>query len=108
MKIIDAHQQKIRKLCIKYNVLKLYVFGSIVKGNYTENSDIDFVVYFKQEIPLENYADNFFDFIYELENVFNRKIDMVSGKAMKNPYFIAEVEQTKKLVYDHTNQKIAV
>jgi len=33
---------------------------------------------------------------------------MVSGKAMKNPYFIAEVEQTKKLVYDHTNQKIAV
>jgi len=108
MKIIAEHKQEILKLCIKYNVLQLFVFGSIAKGNYSENSDIDFMVYFKPDISLENYADNFFDFIHELESVFNRKIDMISGKAMKNPYFIAEVEQTKKLVYEHTNQKIAV
>ena len=39
----------------------------------------------------------------ELETIFNRKIDLVSGKAMKNPYFIKEVERTKQLVYRDSN-----
>lgn len=86
----------------------MFVFGSIVKGNYHKDSDIDFLVYFNDDLPLLDYADNFFDFIYDLEKLFERKIDMVSGKAMKNPYFIQEVEKTKKLLYDSFNKKIAV
>ena len=95
-------------LCKTYNVTQLYVFGSFAKGNYREDSDIDFLVYFADNVPLLEYADNFFDFIEALENLFKRKIDMVSGKAMKNPYFIKEVNNTKRIVYDHFNKKIAV
>lgn len=108
MEIIEKNLSDVYKLCKKYYVLKLYLFGSVAKGKYNNDSDIDLVVYFLPEIPIDDYADNFFDFIYELQNLFNRKIDLVSGKAMKNPFFIQEVEQTKKLIYDFTNQKIAV
>ncbi|NOZ47158.1 MAG: hypothetical protein GXO79_10310 [Chlorobi bacterium] len=108
MKIIKDKLTDIYKLCQKFHVEQLYVFGSVVKKNEHKNSDIDFLVYFKNNLALLDYADNFFDFIYELEKLFERKIDMVSGKAMKNPYFIQEVEKTKHLIYDRFNKKVAI
>lgn len=108
MKLIENKISDVYYLCQKYKVSQLYLLGSVARNKYNSNSDIDFVVYFLPDIPLDDYADNFFDFIYELQNLFNRKIDWVSGKAMKNPFFIQEIEQTKKLIYDYSNQKIAV
>ena len=98
MEVINQHQNTLNKLCKQYHVSRLFVFGSILTPKFNNNSDIDFVVYF-EPIPIMEYADNFFNFMHELEKVLHRKIDLVSGKAMKNPYFIAEVEQTQKIVY---------
>jgi hypothetical protein len=108
MQIILSQNNKLIELCRKYNVKQLFVFGSVVKNKLTVDSDLDFLVYFIDEIQLLDYADNFFDFMYELEILFNRKIDLVSGKAMKNPYFIEEVDKTKFLIYDNQHHKIAV
>ena len=102
MELINNKSGVLNKICKKYNVSLLYVFGSVLTKKFGDKSDIDFVVYFEQ-IPILEYADNFFDFMQELEAIFNRKIDLVSGKAMKNPYFIKEVERTKQLVYGDNN-----
>lgn len=99
MSIINENQSYLNDLCKKFNVSQLYVFGSVAKEKTTKRSDVDLLVYF-ENIPLLDYADNYFDFMYALEKLFNRKVDLVSGKALKNPYFIDEVEKTKKLVYD--------
>lgn len=107
MKIIDKHKNRLNRICEKYNVALLFVFGSILTSDFKNDSDIDFVVYF-EPIPVLDYADNFFDFMHELESIFQRKIDLVSGKAMKNPYFIEEVEQTKQLVYGKSDNKVAI
>ena len=103
MELIDSKSSVLNKICKKYHVSLLYVFGSILTKKFSDKSDIDFIVYFEQ-IPILEYADNFFDFMQELETIFNRKIDLVSGKAMKNPYFIKEIEQTKQLVYGNSCQ----
>ena len=108
IQLINSKKEAIFDLCQKFNVEKLFVFGSIVRGDFRNDSDIDFLVFFKSELPVIDYADNFFDFIYALEKLLDRKVDMVSGKAMKNPYFIEEVEKTKQIVYDIHNPKIAV
>jgi predicted nucleotidyltransferase len=108
MEPIIKRNAEIVELCKKYHVLQLFAFGSVVKNRLTNESDIDFLVYFKDDLPLLDYADNFFDLIYDLEKLLDRKIDLVSGKAMKNPYFIQEVEKTKQLVYDFHNQEITV
>ena len=87
-------------LCKKYRVAKMYLFGSAVKQNdFSENSDIDFLFSFKNDVTLEEYADNYFDLMYDLEELFKRKIDLVSEKTLSNPYFINSVEQTKQLIY---------
>ena len=107
MELVHNKIGEINKVCKKYHISLLYVFGSILTNKYNDDSDIDFVVYF-EEVPLLEYADNFFDFLNELELIFDKKIDLVSGKAMKNPYFIKEVERTKKLVYGHRNKEIII
>jgi predicted nucleotidyltransferase len=91
---------ELKQLCLKYKVKKLSVFGSVLTNEFKENSDIDFLVTFDESrLELLDYADNFFDFMDALENLFGRKIDLVEEKAMKNPYFIKEVEDTKQILY---------
>ena len=86
-------------LCKKYRVSKMYLFGSASIGTFNENSDIDFLISFQSDVTLEEYADNYFDLMFEIEDMFGRKIDLVTENTLSNPYFIHSVEQTKKLIY---------
>ena len=76
------------------------MFGSILTSRFNRNSDVDLLVRFrKEEIPLLEYADNFFDFQTALESLFNRKVDLVCEDAIKNSYFRQEVDSKKQLIY---------
>ena len=92
--------EKIAALCRKYKVAKLWVFGSILTPRFNDNSDIDLLVIFdKTKIALLDMADVFFDFIYELEDLFGRKVDLTDYTAIKNKYFKEEVDEKKQLLW---------
>jgi uncharacterized protein len=69
-------------LIAKYNVSELGLFGSVVRNDFTSDSDIDIVVDFSKPIGIEfiNLAD-------ELECKLKRKVDLVSKKGIKSAYF---------------------
>ena len=98
MKKIQIHQNAIAQLCKKYNVEKLYVFGSILTEKFNDSSDIDFIVKFHQ-LDLSKYADNYFDLKFSLEEILKREIDLLEEKSIKNPYFLEEVNHQKQLIY---------
>ena len=106
MNLIKNKQKSIHRLCKKYYVQKLYLFGSYAKNTMKADSDIDILVYFTKELALNDYADNFFDLKYELEEVLGKTVDLVSGKPLSNPYFIDDINKTKLLIYDAEIQKI--
>jgi predicted nucleotidyltransferase len=106
MKIIEQHNKNIIQLCKKHKVTELYVFGSVLGNQFNKKSDIDFLVYFSSEIELLDYADNYFNFKFSLEDLFGRKIDLVEGKSLKNKYFIQEVEATKQKIYEQQNIEV--
>lgn len=90
MKLIEMNMDKIIALCKKYKVAKLWVFGSILTPRFNDNSYIDFLVDFDENnIELLDYADNYFNFIHEIESVMGRKVDMVVNKSIKNRFFFA-------------------
>jgi len=62
----------------KFNVNRLGYFGSFATGNATEASDIDILVDFDKPIGWD-----FFDLQDFLFENLNRKIDLVSIKALK-------------------------
>ena len=98
MNIIEINIDRIRELCKKHKVSNLFVFGSVLTDRFNKGSDIDFIVDF-HDVDLYEYADNYFDFKFSLEEVFKREIDLLEDKAVRNPYLRKSIDSTKKLVY---------
>jgi len=98
MNIIDLNIDKIRDLCYKHKVARLFVFGSVLSDRFKKNSDIDFIVDFR-EIDVYDYANNYFDLKFSLENILKRNIDLLEDKAIKNPYLRQSIDSSKQLLY---------
>jgi uncharacterized protein len=98
MKIIEMNKKRIEELCKMHNVARLYLFGSAITTDFKEESDIDLLVDFKK-IDLIDYADNYFDFKYSLQILFNREVDLLENQAIRNPYLKHNIDNTKKLIY---------
>lgn len=98
MTLLDLKIEEIKRLCINYNVSKLFAFGSVLNNSFNDQSDIDFIVDF-DIITIENYADNYFNLKTELEAILNRPIDLIEEQAIRNPYFRSEVDKEKQLIY---------
>ena len=95
---LDNYLNQIKGLCKKHKVRNLFVFGSILTENFTNNSDIDLIIDININDPIE-YAENYFNFKFTLEDLLNRKIDLLEQKALKNKYFIENIDKTKKVIY---------
>jgi predicted nucleotidyltransferase len=90
---------EIENLCRQYNVKTLYAFGSVLTDKFNSDSDVDLIVDFMDIIPLESYADNYFDFKFSLQDILKRPIDLLEEKAIRNPYFRQNVNQKRQLIY---------
>lgn len=95
---LQKHKTQIDALCLQHHVLELSAFGSVLTDRFSPQSDVDLLVRFGS-VPLDEYADNYFDFCEALENLLNSKIDLVFDKAVRNPYFKQELEETKQLLF---------
>jgi predicted nucleotidyltransferase len=98
MNDVERNINSIHSLCQNHRVEKLYLFGSILSDKFNEQSDIDFVVRFKN-MELLRYADNYFDFKFSLEDLLNRPVDLLEEPSIKNPYFLESLNESKKLIY---------
>lgn len=99
MHLITDNLEQIYALCRKYGVKTLCVFGSILTPRFNENSDIDFsATFYPEEDPLIS-GRKFLDFYLALEDLLDRKIDLVDEDILKNKYFIEELNETKQLIY---------
>jgi predicted nucleotidyltransferase len=99
---IDNYKIQIKTLCKENKVKNLFVFGSVLTASFNENSDIDFIVDIDSSDPID-YADHYFTLKFSLEDLLNRPIDLLENKAIKNPFLLQQIEQTKALVYGSGN-----
>ena len=66
----------------KYPIRSLAIFGSHARNEQADDSDVDILVDFNDEIGLK-----FVDLANELEVLIGRKIDLVSRGGIKEKYF---------------------
>ena len=96
--VISERMEDLARLCEERRVARLDVFGSAVTGEFNpETSDLDFLVAFRE--PADDGFDNRIALGYALESLFGRKVDVVSERSITNPYFRANVEDTREPVY---------
>jgi uncharacterized protein len=95
---LTRHIEEIRKLCSSNKVKSLFAFGSVLTEDFKLESDIDLIVDIDEKDPL-SYSDRYFNLKFQLEQLFQRKVDLLEQKAIRNPYLKAQIEQTQVLIY---------
>ncbi len=84
------------------HVERLYAFGSVLTDHFDPESDVDLIVAFRN-MPVEEYADNYFDFKFSLQDILQRPVDLLEQQAIRNPYFLQTIDKTKQLIYGRAN-----
>ncbi len=87
---VDA--QRLREVCTRYGVARLDVFGSVARGEATQDSDID-VLY--TLMPDHRLGWEIEDLALELGEILGRPVDLVSRRAIHprlQPSVLAEAE----------------
>ena len=90
-----ATKDKIKEIVVpilkKHNVKRASLFGSIVRDDYTEGSDIDILVELQEDTSLLD----FIDIKLEIEDATNTKVDLVEYDMIKpalREYILSEQE----------------
>ncbi len=99
MRLMEIYKDQIQRLCKNHKVRTLYSFGSVNTTRFNKDSDVDFMVDFETNDPLE-YTDNYFDLKFELERILNRSIDLLENKAIKNSLLRENIDKSKVLIYE--------
>lgn len=87
LKYLTSNKKVFRE---KYGVTRIGLFGSYVRGNAKEDSDIDIAV----EINSKNKFRSFFSLKKELEQNFGKKVDLgieSSLKPIARKYILKEI-----------------
>jgi predicted nucleotidyltransferase len=95
---LDNYKNNLTELCRQNNVKSLYVFGSVLTNRFCDDSDIDMIVEIDSSNSLE-YADNYFNLKFALQDLLKRPIDLLENKAIRNIFMREEIDNSKQLIY---------
>lgn len=97
---IELDSQRIRQFCRKWGIRGLYVFGSVLRDDFSPTSDVDFMADFGDN-PGWDLLDHQ-DMERELAEIVGRKVDIVSRYAVQtcpNRYRRAAILSSAEPVY---------
>jgi uncharacterized protein len=100
MKIEEFKIEQIQELCKTNKVKTLFAFGSVVREDFNENSDVDLVVDIDEKDPFK-YTDIYFNLKSRLEDILKRQVDLLEERAIKNKFFRRELDNTKVMIYGY-------
>lgn len=111
MLLIDEISKRISEfenLCASHNVKSLYTFGSSVTNRFDpDKSDIDLLVEIDVIDPIER-GEKLISLWEKFEDFFQRKVDLLTGASIRNPYLRESIETTKVLIYDRSGKKVFI
>jgi len=99
--MIDINELKdeIADVCKALPVKRLGLFGSVLTGKLTPESDVDVLVVFDSDERIDHF-DKYFELKEKLAEIFNREVDLVVDKPFKNPIFREAVDKTRMIIYE--------
>ena len=100
--LVEQKRSQIVALCRDYGVQRLELFGSAATDEDYDpgRSDLDFLVEFMPNHQLGPWLRDYFALKEELEQLLDRPVDLVMASALKNPYFVREVDRTRQPLYE--------
>lgn len=94
---IDIPTERIVAFCRKWKVTEFALFGSVLRDDFGPDSDIDVLVELAPNHGLGLF--DWVDMIGELKALFGREIDLVSKRALRNPFRRHEILTTREVIH---------
>ena len=92
---VSFDTKKLVEICRQNDVKKLGIFGSTVRGEATDQSDIDILVYFSQPKSLLSVVA----LERQLSKALARKVDLLTEAAV-SPYLLDRIKRELVVVYE--------
>lgn len=89
-------EEYIRDFCVRNNILRLAVFGSVLRSDFGPDSDVDVLVEFKPDSTPGLY---FFDLQEQLAEKIGRPVDLNTPNSL-SPYYRDKVLAEAHVLYD--------
>ena len=94
---VNIDRDEIAAFCRKWMIRELSLFGSALREDFGPESDLDFLVSFAPDAPLD--FEHYLDVKEALEARFGRSVDLVEKEALRNPWRKHEIMRTREIVY---------
>lgn len=92
-----AHLKKrIQTICRDLSLRRLDLVGSAAREDFERDSDVDVLVSFDGD---EGLFRRYFELKERLEEIFERPVDVIEERAVKNPYFKRAVQKDRIRIY---------
>ncbi len=98
--ILKHNLDYLKDTCKHLNIKRLYAFGSVTSDQFSDESDLDFLISFEDTISIEEYTKNYFILHYKLRELFKREVDIITERSLTNPFFIEAINESKQLIYE--------
>ena len=97
--ILEGGEPRVAQLCRDLSVRELLLFGSAATDKFDgSRSDVDVVVDFVDG-DKPGIADRYMALAEGLEEIFNRPVDLVTTRSIRNPFFRRAVDQLSHVLY---------
>lgn len=94
---IKFDKNQIDAFCRRHQIIRLAVFGSVLRDDFRPESDVDVLVEFLSEANFDLY-----DFVIlrdELKTIFGREVDLVEKEALRNPFRRRAILENLEVLY---------
>jgi uncharacterized protein len=98
---INLDEETLAEFCKRYQIVKLEVFGSVVRGKLKKKSDVDFLVTYAPDKKFQPWC--YLPEEDEMAALIGRKVDWLfrsTVEASRNPIFRKEVLSTAKVIFE--------
>lgn len=92
---LPTNKTAIARLCRKHRIRRLSLFGSVLREDFREDSDVDVLVEFE---PGSTPGFGFFAIQDELSELFGRRVDLNTPQFL-SPYFRNKVMEEAEIGY---------
>ncbi len=90
-------KDKIENFCRRWKVGEFALFGSVLRGDFHPDSDVDILVSFAEDADWDLY--DWINMIEELKEIFGREVDLVEKTALRNPFRRYGILTTREVIY---------
>ncbi|MSR24107.1 MAG: DNA polymerase subunit beta [Nitrospiraceae bacterium] len=94
---VSIPKEEIASFCRRNRIKELALFGSVLRNDFRQGSDVDVLVDFEP-----NAGHSLFDFVRmqeELSNLLERKIDLVEKSGLHNPFRRYDILRTRQVIF---------